>query len=591
MAESSQGGGSGNQAQPTKEMSMEMRLLLAFLLMGAVMLLTPYFLPKSPTPPPGKKTAQTVPPAAEPGAAQSPAQVPAQIPAQIAPAAAAKPGAKRGPAAAKPALAVNDPQPLYIVDTNLFRVSFSNQGGTLRSWVLKKYKGNDGKQLDLVNPSSGMEYPFSLYFPGQTGVSKLNWAWYKQTGDPDGLGVTFEYADEHQSVRKKFRFEKASYLAQISTEVTTDGKPTPNMVEWRGGFGDLTIPVPAANTATLYFDQTTNKLQEQKAGAAKSGPVTASGNFSFAGMEDKYFTAVFLGEGASTMQQTTFGDWARTELEEKPQNFAGVAVSDGDTNKFRLFVGPKDVRLLKGVDPKLEQAVDFGWLSLLAKPLFLVVDWVNTNFVHSFGWAIVLVTVVINFALFPLKLTNMKSMRKMQALKPQIDAINAKFKSVGLRDPKKAEQNQEVMDLYKKHGVNPMGGCVPMLLQVPFFIAFYKVFTVSVEMRGATWLWVTDLSQAEHLPIKILPIIMIVTQFLMQKMTPQANVDPNQQKMMYMMPLIFGFMFYQLPSGLVLYYLTSNLVNMGQQYFFNNTNTAKAAALSVEPPKKKNGRK
>jgi len=130
-----------------------------------------------------------------------------------------------------------------------------------------------------------------------------------------------------------------------------------------------------------------------------------------------------------------------------------------------------------------------------------------------------------------------------------------------------------------------------MLIQLPFFIAFYKVFTVSVEMRGATWLWVTDLSQAEHLAIHILPIIMIVTQFLMQKMTPQANVDPNQQKMMYMMPLIFGFMFYGLPSGLVLYYLTSNLVNMGQQWFFNHTDTARVAAQSVEPPKKKIGRK
>jgi YidC/Oxa1 family membrane protein insertase len=130
-----------------------------------------------------------------------------------------------------------------------------------------------------------------------------------------------------------------------------------------------------------------------------------------------------------------------------------------------------------------------------------------------------------------------------------------------------------------------------MLLQIPFFFAFYKVFTVSVEMRGAPWLWVTDLSQPEHLPIKILPVVMIASQFLMQKMTPQANVDPSQQKMMMFMPLIFGFMFYNFPSGLVLYYLTSNLVNMGQQWFFNHTETAQEAARSVEPPKKKNGRK
>jgi len=161
-----------------------------------------------------------------------------------------------------------------------------------------------------------------------------------------------------------------------------------------------------------------------------------------------------------------------------------------------------------------------------------------------------------------------------------------------MTDPKKAEQQQETMDLYKKHGVNPMGGCVPMLIQLPFFIAFYKVFKVSVEMRGAHWLWVTDLSQPEHFAIKILPLIMIGTQFAMQKMTPQApGQDPSQQKMMMFMPLVFGYMFYWFPSGLVLYYLTSNLVSMGQQWFFNHTELATEAARSVEPPKKKPGRK
>jgi YidC/Oxa1 family membrane protein insertase len=203
----------------------------------------------------------------------------------------------------------------------------------------------------------------------------------------------------------------------------------------------------------------------------------------------------------------------------------------------------------------------------------------------------VVVTIVLNFILFPLKLSNMKSMRKMQALKPQIDAINAKYKNVGLRDPRKADQNQEVMDLYKKYGVNPMGGCFPMLIQIPFFFAFYRVFTVSVQMRGASWLWVTDLSQPEHLPIKILPLVMIASQFMMQKMTPQPNQDPGQQKMMMLMPLVFGFMFYNFPSGLVLYYLTSNLVSMGQQWFFNHTETAQEVARSVELPKKKNVRK
>jgi YidC/Oxa1 family membrane protein insertase len=436
-----------------------------------------------------------------------------------------------------------------------------------------------------------LEYPFSLYFPSQKPPTNPNWAFFTQTPDEDGLGVAYEFSDGHLVVKKKFRFEKNSYLSQISTECTLDGRPLPSGVEWRGGFGDLTVANPGAKEGTLYFDVTQNKLIEQKTGAAKNGPISATGNYSFAGLADDYFAAVFLPKNNTPIQVTTFNDMARTVMEEKPAMTSGVAVSGGDSNQFELFVGPKDVETLKSVNPKLEQVVNFGWMSILAKPLFLIVNWFNGSFVHNFGWAIVVVTIIINFMLFPLKLSNMKSMRKMQALKPQIDAINAKYKNISLRDPKKADQNQEVMDLYKKYGVNPMGGCVPMLIQIPFFFAFYAVLKVSVEMRGAHWLWVTDLSAPEHLPIKILPVVMIASQFVMQKMTPQANVDPAQQKMMMMMPLIFGFMFYNFPSGLVLYYLTSNLVNMGQQWFFNHTEAAQEAARSVELPKKKNGRK
>ena len=270
------------------------------------------------------------------------------------------------------------------------------------------------------------------------------------------------------------------------------------------------VPTAASNQRTLYFDVTQNKLVEQAAKSAASGPITATGNFSFGGLGDNYFEAVFLAEGNTGTSQVTFADRVKTPIDETPQLFTGVAVSDVPANRFELFVGPKDLDLLVKINPKLEQTVDFGWLGVLAKPLFLIVNYVNDHLVRNFGWSIVLVTIAINFVLFPLKMTNMKSMRKMQALKPQIDEINKKYKSVGLRDPKKADQNQEVMDLYKKHGVNPMGGCVPMLLQIPFFIAFYKVLSVSIEMRGASWLWVNDLSTVETLPIHILPLVMIV---------------------------------------------------------------------------------
>jgi YidC/Oxa1 family membrane protein insertase len=572
MAESTGNKGLG---QPPEQMSTETRLLLAFLLMGAIMFLTPYFFKSQQPSPAAKKATQA-------GASQ--ATVPPTPTEAIAPPASAETStAPIAPVIQAPT------QPPLVIDTDLYRITFVNQGANIRSWKLKKSLA-EGKPLELVNTAATIEdpYPFDLYLPDRKDLAKkLNSAIYQQTADPDGLGVTYEYSDGHNTARKTFRFRKDSYLAQVTSEVRTDGQPVDNALEWRGGFGDFTISNPALKQQTIYFDQAANSLKEQTYKAASKGPVTNSGNFSFAGVEDGYFTAVFLPESNATVQATTFSDNTRSPLIEKPADYPGAAVSMGPVNHFKLFVGPKDYDLLKRVDPKLEQLVNFGWLSIIAKPLFLVVNWFNDNVVHNFGWAIVVVTIVINMALFPLKLSNMKSMRKMQALKPQVDAINAKYKNIKMTDPRKGEQNQEVMDLYKKYGVNPMGGCVPMLLQVPFFFAFYKVFMVSVEMRGANWLWIHDLSQAEPFAIKVLPIVMIVSQFYMQSMTPQANVDPNQQKMMKFMPLIFGFMFYQFPSGLVLYYLTSNLVGMGQQWFFNHTEAAQEAARSVEPPKKK----
>jgi len=567
----------GSPGQPPKEMSMEIRTLLAVLLAGAVMFLSPYLFKTAPPPAPSK----TAPPAATQTAAASPA---APIP-QVAPAEEAK-TAPTSPATPQYALA-----PIAI-DTQLFTVKLSNQGATVRSWKLKKYNGNDDKTLDLVNTAANMEYPFSFYIPGQDAVAKtVNWAYYQAAADPDGLGVVFTFSNGHVTARKSFRFEKDSYISKISAEVTVDGAPVASLIEWRGGFGDLGLPDAAANGHALYFDVPNNKLNEPRSNSAKNGPISSTGSYSFAGLADKYFAAVFLPHANVTMQETTFTDYVPTAINATAAAYGGVAVSDGAQNSFELFVGPKDYDMLSRINPKLQQMINFGWMGFLAKPLFLLTNWFNDAFVHSFGWSIVAVTVALNMMLFPVKLSNMKSMRKMQALKPQIDVINARFKNVGMRDPKKAEQNQEVMELYKKNGVNPMGGCFPMLLQIPFFFAFYTVFRVSVEMRGANWLWVKDLSQPEQIPIHILPVIMIASQFIMQKMTPQPTGDPSQQKMMMFMPLIFGFMFYNFPSGLVLYYLTSNLVSMGQQWFFNQTSVADQAARSVEPLKKKNFRK
>jgi YidC/Oxa1 family membrane protein insertase len=250
-------------------------------------------------------------------------------------------------------------------------------------------------------------------------------------------------------------------------------------------------------------------------------------------------------------------------------SFVGVGLSTGPQNELSLFVGPKDVDVLKQVNPKLAQLINWGFFGVIAKPLFLWLNWVKDNWTGNYGWAIMLVTLIINLALFPFRLTSLKSARKMQKLQPQIQAINAKYKGISMRDPRKAEQNQEVMALYKANGVNPVGGCLPMLVQIPFFYAFYRVLDIAIELRHAPWLWVPDLSSPETLPIHLLPLILIGTQFYSQKLTPAAGVDPNQQKMMMFMPLMFGFMFYFASAGLVLYWLTSNLVGIAQQLIIN----------------------
>ena len=189
--------------------------------------------------------------------------------------------------------------------------------------------------------------------------------------------------------------------------------------------------------------------------------------------------------------------------------------------------------VLESVNPKLSQVIDWGWFRIIAQPLFMMLHELHNKFIHNYGWSIIVLTLFINLALFPLKIMNLKSMRKMQVLQPQITKINDKYKGVGMSDPRSQEKQAEIMELYKKHGVNPMGGCLPMVIQLPFLIAFYKVLSVSVEMRHAPWLWITDLTQPEHFGIHFLPLVMILTSVVLQKMTPTPAVgDPSQQKMM-----------------------------------------------------------
>ncbi len=560
-----------DEAKQQEGLSMEKRLLLAFVLMGAVLFLTPYIYK------------QESPPAKAPSAAktQQAKEAVNKSPATPAPA----------PAAATPVSAATEET--FIVDTELYRVVFSNRGAVVRSWVLKQYKDSKGSALELVNAAAAgkVGYPFSLTFGNQKPGTDVNQALFAVKPNADGLGVEYEFSDGHVLAKKSFRFRRDSYLSQVSSSFALDGKLLPHELVWRGGFGDRLVPNHPNSLHSLYFDPGANKLVVEQAKVAKNGPVSSSGAYSFAGIEDTYFTAVAMTSGRP-FEIKTFSDTVPSGAGAAEVAHLGVGIGGPGENQFSLFVGPKDIDILRSVNPRLEQVVDFGWFAIIAKPLFLSLNWVTNHWVHDYGWSIIVVTVIINFLLLPLKFTSLKSMKRMQLLQPQIAAINEKYKGIGLRDPRKADQNQEIMELYKKHGVNPMGGCFPMLLQIPFFYAFYKVLSVAIEMRGASWLWVTDLSQPENLPIRVLPVAMTISQFVMQKMTPTTTADPSQQRVMMLMPLMMGFIFYGVSSGLVLYWLTGNLVGIAQQWYFNRGAVpppAPAAALKARA--KRNPRK
>jgi len=549
-------------------------MLIAFILMGAVLFLMPYFY--KPAAPP-KDAAKDAPRAAT--TAVTPA-------ATRAPAAPAAESTSKPPAQAAIPVA-GDKEELVKIETSRFVVMFSSRGAVITSWALKDYKSGDRKPLELVN-TQGLQKvsrPFSYYFKDQKPAVDLNQALHAARRSEDGLGVEFEFSDGQVSARKSFRFGKDSYLIQVVSQVTAGGATLSHGLAWQGGFGDAAVENAAASQRAVYFDATSGSLETKEAKEAKDGPVTFGGNFLFAGLEDAYFAAVFMSAG-NRLDLTVFSHTVARAPNAAEEPHVGAAVGGEGRNEFSLFVGPKDMDLLRRVNPKLERLIDFGWFAFIARPLFLGLNWLNDRYVHNYGWSIVVVTIIINFALLPLKLTSMKSMKRMQALQPQVAALNEKYKGISMRDPRKAQQNQELMDLYKKHGINPMGGCVPMLLQIPFFIAFYKVLTVAIELRGAEWLWVKDLSAPEHLPIRILPVAMLVSQFVMQKLTPTTTADPAQQRIMMLMPLMLGFMFYGVSSGLVLYWLTGNLVGIAQQLIINRLSPPVPVAQAVPAPSK-----
>ncbi len=514
-----------------------------------------------------------------------PPQKPVAPAAQTAPAqATTTPAAPSAAAPAKPAVitAIHaTEEKIIVVESLLYRVELSNRGGVVRSWKLKKYLNDDTppRPLDLVNSDAAQQlgWPMSLLLSDAALQDQANAALYEVTPSAGNLQapaeITFHWSDGHLDITKKLKFAQ-DYEVSVETSAALDGKPLAPALAWRGGFGDKAV-YKAAQLVNVFYKQggKLELLPLKKLGVSGNQiqPLQQTGPMEFTGIEDQFFTAAFL-PGGTDLSLWHWTQYRHFVADDKPASEPLAEMAAGATTpgplRTRLYVGPKELALLGKVQPPLEELINFGWFGVIAKPLLFALQWIH-KYIPNYGWAIVVFTLALTTALFPIRLWTFRSARKMQAVAPEIKEIQERYKKYSMRDPRKRKMNEEVMAVYQREGINPVGSCLPMLVQIPFLFAFYRMLMGAIELRHAAWFgWIHDLSAKD--PYYVLPVAMVITSYLMTKMTPSpATVDPAQQKMMALMPVMLGFVFINLSSGLNLYYCTTNFIGIAQQWYLN----------------------
>ena len=548
-----------------------------------------YFREKSAPP---QQTKQEASSASTAGASPKPVVPPSSVPAAA-------------PAAPQASDVVASTATTTVVENELYRITFTNRGAQVTSWILKKYKDNDGKPLDLVNQDAAKKYgyPLSLYTYDSGLRNQLTNALYvpSATGTLSAPGtLSFDYSSGGVTVHKTFKFD-STYVVHASVSVTQNGAPVQALLAWPAGFGDQTTLPDYANGASAIYTSQDGKDNETSWKKVSDGD-TLHGPFDWAGVSDLYFAAMFLPDNPGNAMLVTLHN--TIDLPKNPSHpdpaqvehaaVLGAAIGDSaGPVSTRIFVGPKALNVLESVHavtgPNLEKIVNFGWFTIIAKPLFYLMRFLYNHVVPNWGWAILLLTIVLNLAMLPTRFQMMKSSLKMQRIQPQMDAIKAKYSKYKATDPRKQEMQKEMFDLQKSEGVNMFGGCLPMLIQWPLLFAFYRVLENVIELRQAHWLWLRDLSAPD--PLYILPVFVIVSMVLMQYLTPSPGMDPAQQKMMaFAMPAVFGFMMLHYGAGLSLYWAGSNFIGFGQQLIINRTSMGREMhELALKRAAKKKG--
>jgi YidC/Oxa1 family membrane protein insertase len=493
-----------------------------------------------------------------------------------------------------------------VVENDLYRVAFSNRGAVVKSWQLKRYL-DDSKPpriLDVVHPEAAEQtggWPLAVELDDEQFQAAANTGLYQistpaaQVNAP--ANVEFSWSNGHLEITKHFHFDH-SYVVRVETSAKVDGAPLHAGFAWLGGFGDLTVANPAPIETVSVFYSENGKLTTvpaRKLGGLDQWPHGVwQGGKDWTGIQDRFFAAAFLPANGAVPRSLEIRDWStwrtvQAEGKEAKEPVPQIATSiAAEPAVQRLYVGPKDYDELKKMNPSLHSLVNFGWLEIIADPLFHALKWIH-NYVPNWGNSIVVLTLVLNMVLFPLRISSYRTTLKMQRIAPQMKAIQDRMKKYKMNDPKRAELQKELMALMQREGVNPAGGCIPQLLQFPIWIGLYRALQGTIELRHAPWFgWIRDLSAKD--PYYILPILMGLSMYLASKMTPvPASADPQQQAMMKIMPIGMAGMFMVIPypSGLAVYILTSGLVGVLQQWYLNHRHPM----VPGEPPASGKGKK
>lgn len=487
-----------------------------------------------------------------------------------------------------------------------FRIVLSNKGAQVLHWILKNYTDSTGQPLDIVQQQAASRFglPLSLFTYDSDLTTQLNTALYQASATGQLLApnsVTFHYAANGLDVVKTFSFD-TSYVIGVHVEVRRNGVPVRALVAWPAGLGDMEEFLAANGKRTTFTVPTASQIawsidgkQDTEAAKKVSGEATSDQPYEYAGLMDLYFAAAFLPDAPSRATMVTFhhtidlpSDPSDPNSQKKPADVIGLAMGDqSGVTQLRLFAGPKETDILNSVraigadgradGEQLSSLIQYGWWGIIAKPLYLALRALHNlmgNAANNWGWAIIIITVIFNLVLLPTRIWTMKSSLKMMRIQPKVDALKKRYSNLKMNDPKRAEMNAEMVQLYKEEGVNMYGGCLPMLLQMPLFFAYYRVLLNAVELRQAHWFWLHDLSMPDAL--HVLPLLIIVTMFLVQFITPSPGMDPMQRRMMaIVMPAVMGFTLLHFASGLALYWITGNIINLMMQVAINRSSMGK----------------